>query len=411
MAQLEDHSRERMNLPTPTRTIARFTALASAVLIATAGCNRNDENLPNLSPCVVIEQSEMAPLQEQTAKLIASAPSVLMKGSGLAGALGGARVKVLKAGTHEVLIPIPQLADAQIPISFSITTTPREAGAGYRFCRREDSIVVVNVQLNGSRDQEIKIDWASIILIAHKPVSPNLSPLEPYLQKTPCVQSDAAQVTKLADKLWPDSGKIEAYAANVQEHIRNMKQEKQPRSMDALGILESGGNWICTANANLAAALLRSKRIPARTVVVIPPVGQRLEMHRIVEYFDNDQWLKFDPSSLHKDIPMKPWQNIIMAKTTRADEDIAMKPRMGTSLGCPYGQELELLDDGITLWGNDFFWTIGKSLAEFEVSDEVIDLATKEWNRFLESGKLSPAQVKAATATSAPALLEALKTK
>jgi hypothetical protein len=181
--------------------------------------------------------------------------------------------------------------------------------------------------------------------------------------------------------------------------------------MDALGILDSGGNWICTANANLAAALLRAREIPARSIATIPPTAQRLEMHRVVEYFDDGRWVKFDPSSLQKDIPLKPWQNVIMAKTTMADEDIAMKPRMGTSLGCPYGQELELLDGGITLWGKDLFWTIAKPLAEFEASNEAIDLARSAWNGFLDTGKLSPGRIQAAAARDASTFLEGWKTK
>ena len=168
--------------------------------------------------------------------------------------------------------------------------------------------------------------------------------------------------------------------------------------MDALGILKSGGNWICTANANLASALMRAKHIPCRSIAVIPPISQRLEMHRIVEYCENGKWVQFDPSFLQADIPLKPWQNIIVAKTTIVDENKAMKPRMSVSLGCPYGQEFEITKAGLTVWGNDFYWTIGKPIAEFEVSDEAIRLTTGEWNRYLESGVLSQTQIKAASA-------------
>jgi Transglutaminase-like superfamily len=176
-----------------------------------------------------------------------------------------------------------------------------------------------------------------------------------------------------------------------------------------LGILESGSNWICTANANLAVALLRARDIPARSIAVIPSTAQRLEMHRIVEYFEDGKWIQFDPSSLQKDIPMKPWQFTIMAKTTIADEDIAMKPRMGISLGCPYGQELGFVDNGLTFSGNDFFWTIAKPLAEFDVSDKAIDRARSEWNKFLDSGKLSHGQIKAASARNAADFVDSLE--
>jgi hypothetical protein len=384
---------------------------ALAALLSTAGCKAKDPSSATISPGVVIEQLAMIPLQAETSKAINSAPQRMDKGAGLAGLVGGARVKLLKAGTHELLIPMPQLADSQVPVSYAIITTPTEAGSAYSFHDRGNGNMVVGVQVKGNRDQEIQIDWSAVVLTASKAAGPGPGPSEPFLKATGCAQSGAAEIAKLADKLWPASGKSDAYAASIQEFISKMKQQKPPRSLDALGILESGGNWICTANANLAAALLRAKHIPARSIAVIPPTGQRLEMHRIVEFFDQNQWLKFDPSSLHKDIPTKPWQNIIMARTSIADEEVAAQPRMGTPVGCPYGQELELPDGGLTLWGQDFFWTMGKSLAEFEASDEAVSIATKQWNEFLKSGKLAPSQIKAASAADAQTFLAALQSK
>ncbi len=394
-----------------TRKKIRFSFLIFTFVVAMVGCHSANGGPGNLPPGVAIEQTTTPPLHVQMSNAITSAPPRFMNGGGLVGVLGGARVKMLQAGQHEVMLPLPQLADSQIPICYAIVTTPREAGMGFALRQRPDSNVVVSVQLNGSRDQEIRIEWSSIILITQPPASPNQSRPEPYLQATACVQSGAGPLTKLADKLWPPDGKTAAYAASIQEFIRTLKQQKPPRSLDASGILESGANGICTANANLAAALLRSKKIPTRSLAVIPPTGQRLEMHRIVEYFENGQWLPFDPSSLHADIPLKPWHNILMAKTTIGDEELAMKPRMGAMLGCPYGQELELMDGGLTLWGQDFFWTIGKPIAEFEAIDEAIGLARRKWNRFLESGKLSPGQMNAIAVRDATGLLEVLKTK
>jgi hypothetical protein len=86
-----------------------------------------------------------------------------------------------------------------------------------------------------------------------------------------------------------------------------------------------------------------------------------------------------------------------------------MKPRMGSSLGCPYGQELEFLDGGLALSGSDFFWTVGKPIAQFEVGDEALGQAAKAWKAFLESGRLSREQVQAASAASAEDLLIAFK--
>jgi hypothetical protein len=388
-----------------------LSSIAAAALAFNFSPDVQGASPENISPGVVIEQTDLVSLQEEITKAITSAPPQVMSTAGLVGAQGGAGVRILKAGTHQVLIPIPQLAGDQIPVAYFITTNPREAGTDYRIRKRGDLNVVVSVQLNASDNQEIQIDWASIILIVDGPAVPNVAGPEVYVRETSCVQSQSDKMKKLAEKLWPDSGRIDVYAANIQEFIRNMKQSKPPRSLDALGILESGSNWICTANGNLAVALLRAKAIPARSISVIPSTAQRLEMHRVVEYFDSDQWVQFDPSSLHKDIPMKPWQNIIMATTTIADESIAMRPRMGTSLGCPYGQELEFFDDGLSFFGNDFFWTIAKPLAEFDASDKAINLAKSEWNTFLDSGKLSRGQIKAASARNGADFVKRLEGK
>jgi hypothetical protein len=153
---------------------------------------------------------------------------------------------------------------------------------------------------------------------------------------------------------------------------------------------------------------MRSKGIACRSLAVIPTIGQELEMHRIVEFSQNGQWLRFDPSSVHPDIPVKPWQNIIMARTTPQDEQRAMRPRMGVTVGCPYGQEVELLTLGVTPTGQDMFWTMAKPLAEFEPTVEAARLATACWTRYLETGLLRPAQFRAGDAKTASELVHFL---
>jgi hypothetical protein len=134
-------------------------------------------------------------------------------------------------------------------------------------------------------------------------------------------------------------------------------------------------------------------------------------MHRIVEFADKGQWFPFDPSSLHTDIPATPWQNIIMSRTTTQDEEIAMKPRMGVAVGCPYGQEIELLTSGVRLFGEDMFWTMAKPLAEFEPTEEATRLAATAWARYLETGMLTQGQLEAASARTAAEVVERLNNK
>jgi hypothetical protein len=253
------------------------------------------------------------------------------------------------------------------------------------------------------------LEWAAVVLTAGEAIVSEDAIPDSYRSSTKCVQADSQIIQKLAEKLWPESGNTDDYARNIQRFIQEMKQSKMPRSLDAIGILDSGMNTVCTANANLALALMRARGIPSRSMAVIPPISRRLEMHRIVEYMNADQRRYFDPSLLNADVPMKAWQTVIMAKSTIADENLSMTPRMGTSVGCPYGQEAELPGAGVMFSGRDFFWTMAKPFAEFEPDDEAVLLAVGAWNKFLREGVLSEGQIRAATAGNSLELTEALK--
>lgn len=387
-----------------------FASVLCSFLIAFAACGTEDPTLQKMAPAVVIQQQGMDALHEELAAKIRSPITETMTNPGFVGALGGVHVKLLKTGLHEVLLPVPQLVDGQVPVCFYIRSTPRDAAVEYRIQRREELNDIVSVKLNGERNQEVQLEWSSVVLITETSSSPRDSLLDMYRSATACVQADSADIKGLAEKLWPENGEVNDYAWNIQRFIREMKPVKQPRSLDALGILDSGMNGICTANANLALALLRAQGVPSRSMAVIPPTAQRLEMHRIVEYSEDDQRRYFDPSSLNADVPMKPWQTVIMAKTTMADENFSMKPRMGSMPGCPYAQELELMSTGITLWGQDFFWTMAKPLAKIEPDPESVSLAIDAWNRYLKEGILSEGQIRALECKSEE-LTETLKTR
>jgi hypothetical protein len=349
------------------------------------------------SPDVGIHREGLADLQERLATAIADAPARAMQQSGLAGATGGVHVQVGSDERREILFPLPQLADGQVPICYFISSTPADAMTEVSLRKRDACNVVVVIRIAaGQRD--VKITWSSLVLLASHSVTPNTTSAQTYRTSTACAQSRGAKIAKLAGDLWPKSEEADDFAVAIQQHIRDMKRTRPPRSLDALGIFESGENSICTANANLAAALMRSKGIACGSIAVIPPIGQRLEMHRIVEFFDDGKWIAFDPSSLQTDIPAKPWQNIIMAKTTIEDEEQAMTPRMGVMNGCPYAQEVELLSPGVSLSGADFFWTT-----------EAMHLAADAWNRFLQSGSLTQGQIKAASARTLAEVVDDLK--
>jgi hypothetical protein len=379
------------------------------LVIAVTGCSAQDSIPEAPSRGVVIQPKEWGALHEDLAERIKKSNSNTMTGPGMVGGLGGARFKLVTTGTHIVTMPLPQMVDGQVPVCFCIRSTPSNAVVEYRVERRDELNDVLRVILKGDRGQEVELEWASVLLIAKETESHVQSLPETYRNPTACVQSESTEIQALAEKLWPANSDVHEYAGNIQQFIRDMKQRKSPRSLDALGILGSGMNGVCTANANLALALLRAKDIPSRSMAVIPPNGQRLEMHRIVEYRDDKATSYFDPSSVSADIPMQPWQTMIMAKSTIADEDLSMKPRMGVMIGCPYGQEAELPKSGVLFTGQEFFWTMAKPLAEFDPSDATVSLAREAWAKFLEEGLMRKGQIDASKASDSNELADFLR--
>ena len=394
-----------MNLGIRRRALGH--CVAGLFVLMAVGCGEDRPAWDDASG-VIMRPSVNASLPEAIEAVESAIPPKAMQGSGLAGAMGGVHLKGQRAGSYGVRLPLPQMIDGQTPVCYALSATPETALTECRLHAPADGNAFITLTLNVKGGQEIRIDWSCVVLIAAKPPAGAGASPEPYRAASACVQSEHPQIKELAGRLWPATGRARDYAASIQKFIRDMKRKEQPVSLDALGILESGQNTICTANANLACALMRARRIACRSIATLPTTPRRFEMHRIVEYADNGAWIPFDPSSVSVDIPLKPWQNIIMAKTTPPDEQAAMKPRTGAMVGCPLGHEVEFSRPGLNLFGSDFFWTIGAPLAEFQVTDEAVALTAGEWRRFLAGGVLSAGQLKAASARDPDEYLEAL---
>lgn len=366
-----------------------------------------------------LKPSENTALCDAIKAAEAKTPRPRMTRPGLVGAMGGVNLKAHQAGRYEVRIPLPQMTKHQIPVAYHFKVMPESAFSVCRLDERDrmkldakaDGTFSALLSLVVAQGQEVAINWSAAILVRDGPPLRHRFVWEGFSKATACVQAGHPDIKALAKKLWPASYKMKDYAAAIQAHIRAMQQKKRPMSLDALGILDSGMNTICTANANLACALMRARDIPCRSMATLPTLSWRFEMHRIVEYFDQGSWVPFDPSSVYADIPLKPWQNIIMAKTSIADEEAAMKPRYGVMRGAPFGHEAEFTKPGLSLHGQHFFWTVAAPLAEFKVNPEASSKATGLWWRFLQTGKLEKAHHKAASARTSSGLLKAMEVK
>jgi hypothetical protein len=330
---------------------------------------------------------------------------------GLVGVTGGARVRTMRAGKSRIQMPVPQCNAGQVPVAFAITAAPAATVTGYRLRSQRGTRAVLEVSLDSKRAEEVQFEWVAIVLLADGANEATAADAEPFRDASACVQSTDPAVHAVAEKVWPADGHVAICARNLQEFVRTMQPLTRPKSLDAVGMLASGANTICTANANLAAAVLRQRGVPVRMLAVVPPNDQRLEMHRIVEWHADGAWHRFDPSSVSADIPMRNVQSVVMAETDMADEAAAMQLRMGAMPGCPLGQELEMLEGQVAPWGQDMFWTQAKPVAAFAVAAEVLASARASWLLTLSSGLITPAQDRAAAATTSAAIGAALATR
>ncbi len=373
-------------------------------------CSGDNSGTADISQGILIDSGAMKTAKNELLSIIPAHESLPPKGPGLALAMGGAHLRILKEKYSEVIITMPQITNGQVPVAYAVSCSPEGSCLEYRIIKRDKLNTAVRITVNGKKDAEIQIEWIAVVLLKNKPeMQSEIRCPESLIKPTSCVQAEHKNIKALSRELWPEDGEINSYAENIQSFIMGMVQKNQPAKIDAISILDSGCNWICTANANLACALMRTKGICARSLAVIPVISRRLEMHRVVEYCIDGQWISFDPSSLNKNIPLMPWQGIVMAQTTIDDEETSMKPRMGSMPGCPYGQEIEICSNAVSLWGNDFFWTIAIPLAEFEVDEENARLIETEWIRFLETGLIQRKQINAARAENLNDLIKHFK--
>jgi hypothetical protein len=346
----------------------------------------------------VLGAAAMAEQHELLTKCIAAATARPFADGGLCGVHGAAKVRV---GKNEVVLrlPMPQLAAGQVPILFAATATPPTALQELHVCHDATLGTWLEAAILGKNGLEVQLSWAAVVLLAERPEAASAEKAKPFLAPTPCAQSDHAAIAALATELAPASASVGEFAPALQHWVQRQVAKAQVKSMDALGLLASRNPGICTMNANLAVALLRHRGLPTRSLAVVPTTGQRVEMHRIVEWFTDGHWRRFDPSSLHTDVPMRTSQSIVVATTSIADEVRAGQPRLGSPIGCPFGHEIEIVRGLAMLTTTDFFWAQATPLVAFAADDRAVTAATTAWRHFLAQGTQAESAAAAAAAT------------
>ncbi len=269
-----------------------------------------------------------------TRDLMGWSPSAPLDGPGVVRA--AAQAAVATRGKNDVGVltfPIPGTYRDQVPLSFELRVEPPGALKKYRWVRRPDGRNWLCEVTIAPTEQGALVRWEALVLVgrgkderlprASRPEAPDEA--APWKRSTACVQSDDPAIRDKAQELAKGTEGVEAYARRVIEFTAH-HQGKQGVAFDALDArkaLDCGGS--CTSRANLAAALLRARGIPARTVAHLPTWSGPLYEHWLVEYWHPGVGWVWLESSLGRFRPL-PCTLVVLGVANPEDEDRAFDP-------------------------------------------------------------------------------------
>ncbi len=250
-----------------------------------------------------------------------------------------------KDGVGVLTFPIPGTYRDQVPLTFDVHVEPPGALKSYRWIRRSDQrnwlceVTVAPTQAGAL------VRWEALVLVgrgkneplprADQPETPKEA--APWTRSTACVQSDDPAIRDKANELAKATEGVEPYARSVIEFTSH-HQGKPGVAFDALDArkaLDCGGS--CTSRANLAAALLRARGIPARTVAHLPTWSGPLYEHWLVEYWHPGAGWVWLESTLGQFRPL-PCTLVVLGVANPEDEDRAFDPLQTRQVmpGAPY---------------------------------------------------------------------------
>jgi transglutaminase-like putative cysteine protease len=269
-----------------------------------------------------------------------------LRGPGVIRASAATAVKPGKEAEGTVTFPIPTSYRDQVPLTFDVAVNPPDALVSYRCFQREDELnwmceVKVHPPAAGA-----SVRWESLVLVGDRfsPALPAATSVEvpdeaePWTHSTGCVQSDDPAVKAKAEELSASWTDLESYVRKVLR-FTSTNQGKPGAvfdTLDASKAMECGGS--CTSRANLAAALLRARGIPARTVAHLPTWCGPLYEHWLVEYWHPGAGWVWIESTLGQLQP-KPYSLVVINVANPEDEDMAFDEALAHSYvarGAPF---------------------------------------------------------------------------
>lgn len=248
----------------------------------------------------------------------------------------------VRRGQGVVTFAVPGTYRDQVPLSFEVKAEPAKAMRGYKLRQREDGLNwVCDVFVNST--DPVTVWWEATVLVADrqpanlpKAATPEVTAaVERWVKPTGCVQSDDGGVKKRADELAKDTADVGEYARKVTDWVAKNRGTGQPfGTLDAAAALGCGGS--CTSRANLSAALLRARGIPARTVAHLPTWAGPLYVHWLTEYWHpNHGWVAVEPSRNQNQPSPSTYAVINVATPDDEDHAIFASLRSGVMAGAP----------------------------------------------------------------------------
>ena len=261
-------------------------------------------------------------------KLQPDGPAVLRAYAGTSIAPGTKRTGV-------VTFPIPNAYAQQIPLSFAVNTRPKEAFKSFRWRKGTNgNNLLCEVTVEVPQDlPDVDVSWESYVFVdsrsdAELPqaeVGPFPDDVQKWTRSTKCVQSDDSLIQAKANELFESAeSDIQRYVESViafTHENRGQDKDVPHRGLDAVQGITCGGS--CTNRANLCAALLRARGIPARTQSHLPVwADQRLYQHWLVEYWHPGiGWIWLE--STRGQLQPAPWSLVVLHVSEPDDEDFA----------------------------------------------------------------------------------------
>jgi hypothetical protein len=220
-----------------------------------------------------------------------------------------------------------------VPLTFELSSTPAQALKSYRWRQRPDGINWTCEATVAPPTEGAVIRWESLVLVNDRArvklprtSKPEVTKsLEDWTRSTACVQSSDPAIQAQALKLSKDAPDLGSYARSVAQFTATNygKPGSTFDTLDARKALDCGGS--CTSRANLAAALLRARGVPARTLAHLPTWSGPLYEHWLVEYWHPGVgwiWLETSQGVTQP----APWTVVVLNVAGPADEDKSLDP-------------------------------------------------------------------------------------